>query len=442
MPLACIKIHKRCLIGWLYPAVIMWASFWISGYAQSARPVYYVTVEQGLTIPAAGMVRRALHEAEAADATALVVEVRGGGSLPATWPLVRELAAARVPIVTYIAPQGAHSGPIGTLLLAASHIAVMAPGSSAGFAQPLVDVPAGFSAATQQLVVEDAASRLVDWARARGRNADWIAQAVRSGAIIDAETAREMDPPVIDLVVTGDDLMPSLQGRRVTLANGEARTLHTLGADIRRVTPTLWEGLGQLLAIPTVAFVLFILGGTAIYLELANPGIGIPGVAGGLLIVAALVGFILAEVRPLAVVLLAAGLILIGLEHAAMTNGGLVLAGLVMIVFGALYLVDSTRTPGLNVSYSVIGGVSVLLLAAAVGLVIMAVRVRSRRPVTGQEMLIGQIAEVRRPLTPEGMVFVNGALWVAWTDQGPFEAGDLVEVAGIDGLRLYVRGLE
>ncbi len=72
----------------------------------------------------------------------------------------------------------------------------------------------------------------------------------------------------------------------------------------------------------------------------------------------------------------------------------------------------------------------------------MAVQVGSRRPVTGQETLIGQIAEVRRPLTPEGMVFVNGALWIAWTDQGPFEVGDLVEVAGIDGLRLYVRGLE
>ena len=34
---------------------------------------------------------------------------------------------------------------------------------------------------------------------------------------------------------------------------------------------------------------------------------------------------------------------------------------------------------------------------------------------------------------------VVGALWSAWSDQGPLQVGDLVEVAGIENLRLYVR---
>jgi membrane-bound serine protease (ClpP class) len=427
---------------WAWFSVVLAALLMGVGLAQTTRAVYYVTVDNALSTPAAGLVRRAITEAEAADAIALVVEVRDGGSLRAAWPLAREIEAADVPVVTYIAPRGTRSGPVGTLLVTASHVAVMAPDSEIGFAQPLTNVPAGFGDETQQLVVDEVTQQVAGWARARGRNADWVERAVQRGATIRAEDARALDPPVIDLVATNDELLTSLQGRRVTLANGEERTLDTLGAPVRQVTPSIWESLGQLLALPTVAFILFVLGGIAIYLEFATPGIGIPGITGGILVLVALVGFVLGEVRPLAVVLLAAGLVLVGLEHAVMSHGGFTLAGLVLVVLGALYLVDPARTPGVGVSLLTIGGVAVLLGGAAAGMLTLAIRVRSRPPSTGQEALIGQLAEVRQSLAPEGFVYVNGALWSAWTDQGPLQAGQLVEVVAVDGLRLYVRSLE
>lgn len=432
---------KLAVAGWLGLALLTLLP--LGAGAQTRGPVYYVTAEQGMTQPAVGLVGRALREAEAAGATALVIEAHGGGSIGATWPLAQALADAPVPVVVYIVPRNAQSGPVGTLLISAAHVAAMAPGASIGFAEPLVEVPARFSAATQEIVVDDAVKRLTSWARERGRNDEWVEQAVRSGAIIEAERAQALEPPVIDLVVTGEDeLLQALQGRQVTLANGEERTLETLGAPIQRVTPTVWEALGQLLALPTVGFVLFVIGGIALYLELANPGIGIPGIAGGILIIAALTGFVLGEVRPLAVILLAAGLVVVGLEHVAMSHGGFTVAGLVLLVAGALYLVDPARTPGLGVSYVAIGGVAALLGAVAAGLVALAVRVRAHRPVTGQDALLGQLAEVRRPIAPEGMVFLNGALWSAWSDEGPFANGEFVQVAAVDGLRLYVRALD
>jgi membrane-bound serine protease (ClpP class) len=227
----------------------------------------------------------------------------------------------------------------------------------------------------------------------------------------------------------------------VLLPNGQERTLDTLGAEVRRVTPTIWETLGQLLALPTVAFVLFVIGGIGIYLEFATPGIGIPGVSGGILVIAALVGFVLGEVRPLAVILLAAGLVLVGLEHVATSHGGFTLAGLVLVVLGALFLVDQTRTPGAGVSLVTVGGVALLLGGVGAGIVALVVRARQQRPTTGQDALVGQLAEVRRSLAPEGYVFVNGALWSAWTDQSPLQPGELVEVVAVDGLRLFVRPL-
>jgi len=409
--------------------------------AQGRGRLYWVTVDQGLSVPAADRVRRALGQAEAANATALVVELRSGGSLNAAWPLARALYAARVPVVVWVGPRGADGGPVGTLLLAAADVAAMAPRATVGFAAPLVDVPAGFSEATQQLVVDDAAMQLAAWARERGRNAAWLERAVRSGAIIDAEQAIELEPPVVDVVASAEELPAALQGRQITVGEAEA-TLETFGARIQRVTPSFWEGLGQFLAIPTVAFLLFVLGGIAIALELTTPGLGIPGATGAIMIVAALVGFWLGDVRPLAVLVLVSGMVLVGLEHVVAAHGGLALTGTVLIVFGALFLVDTSRAPGMGVSLVVVGGVALALGAAVLGLLALATRVREQRPVTGRDALLGRLAEVRQPVAPEGLVFVDGALWSAWTDQGQFGAGELVEVAGIDGLRLYVKRVE
>lgn len=412
--------------------------------AQGRAPIYEVRLSRGITPPAAALVRRALQEAVAADVSALIVEIDdGGGVLDVAWALARDLHAASIPVVVWIGPGPVDGGPSGALLIAASAVAAGAPGSQIGFALPLARTPGGFSLRTQQLVVDDVVKELTGWQTMRGRNAEWIERAARTGAVLDAERARAIDPPVLDLVVaTEDELRVALAGRHVTLAAGAARTLDVIGAPLVTVEPTILETLAQVLAVPTVAFVLFVLGAVAIFLELANPGISLPGVAGGMLVVAALYGFAQSEVRPLAVLVLAAGLILVGLEHLVMSHGGFTAGGIVLLVLGALWLVDPARAPGLAVAPAAIAGTTVVLVAAVAGLVAFAMRIRRDRPKTGAEALVGQIAEVRRAIDPEGMVYVAGALWSAWSDDGPLRVGDLVEVAGIENLRLYVRRLE
>jgi membrane-bound serine protease (ClpP class) len=408
--------------------------------AQSRARVYEVDLVHGVTPPAAGLVRRAVHEATAANAAALIVKVEGGGTVLRTaWTLARDLNAAAVPIVVYVGPGLVAGGPAATLLLAASDVAVMAPGATAGFAEPLATTPEGFTLQTQRLLVDDVAHDLTGWQQAHGRNTEWVDRAARVGAITDAEGARALNPPLIDAIATDDELLVAIQGRKVLAADGTAHTLDVLGASTTVVAPTTLEWLTQLLAIPTIAFVLFVLGVIAIYLELASPGASVPGVAGVALVIAALYGFFQTDVRPLAVVLLTAGLILAGLEHIVMAHGGLTLGGIILLVLGALLLVDPTRTPGMSVAPLAIVGTSGLLVLAVVGMVALALRVHRREPATGPAALIGQIAEVRRSIDPEGLVFVAGALWQAWSDDGPLAEGELVEVAAIDDLRLYVR---
>jgi membrane-bound serine protease (ClpP class) len=184
--------------------------------AQRPAPIYHVTLAHGVTPPAAGFAGRALQEAVAADASVLVVQISDGGSvLAAVWSLARELHAAPIPIVIWIGPGPINGGPAAALLLAAGDIAVMAPGSTTGFAFPLASAPSGFADQTRQLLIDDVVREVNGWQTEHGRNVDWLERAVRSGAMIDAERARTLDPPLIDLVAaTFDELQLGLTGRQ------------------------------------------------------------------------------------------------------------------------------------------------------------------------------------------------------------------------------------
>jgi len=56
--------------------------------------------------------------------------------------------------------------------------------------------------------------------------------------------------------------------------------------------------------------------------------------------------------------------------------------------------------------------------------------------------MVGHIGTVRESLHPAGMVFVDGALWLATATSGPLPAGTHVRVLGLDGLRLRVEPVQ
>jgi membrane-bound serine protease (ClpP class) len=111
-------------------------------------------------------------------------------------------------------------------------------------------------------------------------------------------------------------------------------------------------------------------------------------------------------------------------------------------VIGSLMLFDPAG-PGYQVSIWValaIAGTFVLLMVFALTKIVQA---RRRKPVTGQEDLVGQIGVVRRALNPAGLVFVHGELWQARSDEEPIGVGTEVVVERIDDdLVVHVRPAE
>jgi membrane-bound serine protease (ClpP class) len=413
--------------------------------AQAARgPLFFAEAEGTLTSVTVGYLRRALHLAEASDASALVIRLgSSGGVLRDIRPFAVEIVEARVPVVVYIAPTGTQSGAAGALFLSAAHISAMAPGTSFGSAAPLTRVDTALTEQTRDLVLDSVTDQIRDWNASRGRNTDWVDRAVREGVVLTNEQAFSTNPPSVDLVAADqEELLKLLEGRIVKLADGRSVQLATLGRSPAPVAPTLWERLRLALANPTIAFVLLVMGALAIYLEIAAPGTTVFAGVGVVLLAGAIVGFAALPVRWWSVLLLLLAFGLIGAEFLAPAHGALVITGIALLIVGALTLIDPAQAPETAIALWVVLLVALgLATFAAIG-VWLALRTRTRPVTTGQEALIGKLAEVRRRLDPEGMVFVEGALWQAVSEDGAAEAGDWVRVVAMHDLRLIVQRID
>ncbi len=409
--------------------------------AQSASgPIYLVEVDGVVTSVTVGYLQRALHVAEAADAQALIIELRNrGGVLEAIRTFAIEINQARVPVVVYVAPSGTQSGAAGAMFLSAAHISAMAPNTSFGDPTPLTQIDATLSEQTRDLVLASVAQQISDWNSARGRNTAWVERAVREGAVLTNQQAISLSPPAIDLVASQrSELLLLLNNRTVTLADGSSVMLSTLQSTPVSVAPTLWEQFRLTLADPTIAFVLLIIGALAIYLEFSVPGTTVFAGIGIVLIILAAMGLFVLPIRWWSLLILLVALGLIGVEFFSSTHGVFAVCGIALVVVSALTLIDPAQAPETMVALWVIVLMVLFLIAATAIGVWLVLRSHAQPIVTGQEALIGQLAQVRQRLDPQGMVFVEGALWQAVSEDGVVEVGDWVRVRAVHELQLIV----
>ncbi|MBC8164027.1 MAG: nodulation protein NfeD [Roseiflexaceae bacterium] len=441
-------MRSSCARAWAaLLAMVAWAALLCASTparAQVSGPIYTVELRGTITGATTEYLRRALQTAESANASALIILLGSqGGVLRDVRPFAGSLAEATVPVVVFVAPSGTQSGPTGALLLSAAHLSAMAPNTSFGSPLPLSRFDAALSEQTQVMLLDSVVDQLRDWNSTRGRSTVWIDQAVRDGLILTNEQAVALNPPAVDLIAADlGQLLTLLDGRSVALDNSTTATLTTLGRTNVAVEPTLWEGLRMALAEPTLAFALLIFGALLVYLEFAAPGTAIFAGSGIVLILGALVGLFALPVQPWAMLLLFVALALLGAEFFVSVHGALAVIGLVLMIVSGLNLIDPAQAPGTSIALWAILGIAALLGAAVAAVTLMAVRVRRRPVTTGQEGLIGRIAEVRQALDPEGMVYVDGALWQAICEDGEAERGERVRVTAVHNLQLIVRKIE
>ena len=413
--------------------------------AQAASgPVFVAEVQGTVTSVTIDYLRRALRMAQAANANVLVIQMsNSGGVLRDARAFAGEIAAASVPVAVYVAPAGTQSGAAGALFLSAAHVAAQAPDTSFGSPYPLTQVDSALSQQTRDLLLDTVTNQIREWNAARGRNVAWIDRAVREGVVLDNQQASALNPPAVDIVAANRaELLTSLEGRQIKLQNGSSVRLQTLGRSVVEIAPSAWESVRLALSDPTIAFVLLVLGVLAICFEFAAPGTSVFAGVGVVLLLAAGLGLWVLPLRWWALLLLLLALGLLAGEFAVHTHGALAIAGVALLGVGALNLIDPAQAPNTVIALWVIILVALALVAFVALGIWLAVRSRGQPLATGQEALVGRLAEVRQPLDPDGLVFVEGALWRAISEDGPVDAGDWVRVASVHDLRLVVRRID
>ncbi len=427
----------RRLAGFLLPAALAAGGWALAGEAPAppdGRTVYVMRADGPVTASMVGSLTDAIRRTDQENAEALIIELdTPGGLVTSMRDIIKEMLAAKRPIVVYVSPNGAHAGSAGAFVTLAAHVAAMAPVTNIGASTP-VSMTGEMTKAMEKKVVNDAAAFMRTIAERHGRNVKVAEEWVREGT---AKTATEaLENKVIDLIANDlNDLLAKLDGRTVTTAAGKF-TLHTKGARVQRLELSFRDLVLKIISDPNVAFILLLLGAAGLYFEFSTPGAILPGVVGAICLILAFYALQFLPINYVGLLLILLAIVLFIAEIKIVSHGILTIGGVIAMILGGIMLIDSPG-PFLRISLATV--VLTALGMAAFFLVVVGAGVRAmrRKPATGREGLVGEVGVARTRLAPDGQVFVHGELWQARCDEeaGP---GEEVRVTGVEGLRLRV----
>ena len=364
---------------------------------------------------------------EGFDAAVIVLDTPGGLSSSMEKMYKAELAS-EIPVVVYVAPDGAQATSAGVFVAQAADILGMAPSTTIGSSTPITGTGQDLDEDLRRKAINSFASQLRTLAERHGRNGDWAEQAVRSASNLTETEALEQN--VIDVIAPS---LPALLDE-IDGMEADGKPVDTAGAAIEEVSLSGWKRILDLLVDPNVIALLLSIGTLGIIVELWNPGLVFPGTVGAISLILALLGASVLPISWAGVLLMMLAAIFFAAEAFVVSHGALTVAGAVSFVFGALILFDPAG-PGYQVSLWVALAIALSISAFMFFVAAKLVQARRRPPETGDTLLVGALAVVDR----DGWVHANGERWRATSsDDRPLRPGDEVRVVGVDGLTLAV----
>ncbi len=420
-----------------------WISLATAGLVLGAAPetfgaqVGLIKIDGAIGPATASYVGRALEVAAAQHDECLILQLNTpGGLLDSASEIVQDFYDSKVPTVVYVAPAPARAGSAGVFITMAADVAAMAPSTRIGAAHP-VELGTGGEVEnpgkTMETKIEnDTAIFAKTIAEKRHRNANWAMASVRESVSTNAEAALQLN--VIDLIANDlPDLLKKLDGRKV----GD-KILHTANATVVEIPMNAWEQFSRLFLRPEVMFILMLVVIYGFIGELSSPGAILPGVAGA---IALLLVLYMSSILPVNVT----GLVLIGLaitlfivDIFAPTHGILTAGGIVAFFLGAMMLF-SQAGPGFGLSPAYVIPATILTAAFFIFVVGKGIRAQFRPVQSGKETMLGRTVKALSRIDSQGgKVFIEGENWNA-VSETPVEAGQPVEITGIEGLTLKVK---
>jgi membrane-bound serine protease (ClpP class) len=406
--------------------------------ADSIGPVEVLPIAGTIDEGMAHMVQRAVREAPARHARAIVLDVNTFGGLVSAGTEIRDaLLASQIPIYAYVSQRAWSAGALVTL--AATKI-VMAPGASIGAAEPIPKSVKTVSALRGEF----------ESTAARNHRDPRLA-----GAMVDATLdAQPYKGPGAILTLTADD------ATHARFVDGVAPTMTMAladfglgGARVENATYTLGEEVARFATNPAVSGLLLAIGFLGLLIEMQT----LHGVAGAIGVTALTLFF--------------------GTHVYAGFSNGFVIALAVLGVLGILFELHVLPGHGVAGGLGVIALVAAIVLsfgfafifvavqALAVAIVLTAIfftlatRVYPENAfvarfafvgVQGPDYvaspnpleLIGQTGTASSYLRPAGVAMIDGKRIDVLTEGEFVTAGSAVRVTRVEGARIFVRPAE
>src|SRR3984957_3630133 len=383
-----------------------------------------------------------IHDAARRGASLILITISTPGGLDTSMrSIIQAILESPVPVVNYASPPGSRAASAGFFILLSADIAAMSPGTDTGAASPILAIggqPVQIDDTLHKKIVNEAAAYLRSYTSKRGRNSELAATAVTDAKAFSEKEA--LDGKLIDIVTSSrEDLLAKLDGRSITRFDGSTVKLELPHPVIVATDMTSREKFLSRIVQPDAFFILLIIGVLGLYAEFTHPGMFAPGVFGVIALVLALYAMHMLPINFAGLLLIVVALVLFVMEAKYPTHGVLGVGGVLAMVLGALFLINSPLTGG-GVSLSAALGVAIPSAVIIIILMRLVLRSRSWKMSTGKEELIGEVGEVTEPVESAGlpgMVFVHGELWRAITRQGEeIPKGTRVRVKKIAGLTL------
>ena len=397
--------------------------------------IYLLTVDGTIGPPIANYIIDRIEIAEMHNA-AVLIEINTPGGLDTSMrEIIQKIMNADVPVIGYVAPEGARAASAGAIIMLACDITAMTPTSSIGAAHP-VSMGAKIDSTMEKKVVNDMLSYVASIAQKTGRNEDIAKKMVSESISLHAREALE-ENVITYLASSRDDLLKQIDSSEI-IKNDDVFIMNTKHADVIPHRMNFIEKFLFYITNPNIAYILLMLGIYGLIAEFSSPGIGFAGVFGAISLLLAFFALSNLPVNIVGLLLIILGFILLFLELKVQSSGILGIGGVVGIVLGSMMLIQS-KAPFLRISLSLIIGVAIFTILFFLLLITLVLKVHKSKVTTGREGEIGERGLTKTILDPEGQVFVRGELWTAISTDGKIDENEPIEVIKIKDLTLWVK---
>ena len=360
-----------------------------------------------------------------------------GGLVSTTKDIITLVGREKRPLVVWITPEGASASSAGAIIASAAHFIFMSPGTNIGAATPVALGEDLKESDGRSKALNDLSALVRSLSESRGRPAEPFEKMIRTAESYTDKEALKLG--IIDGIISSERDILNFIGKKPVNIDGVVTNLKADDVPVKIYEPSMGQSILEVIANPSTAYIIFLIGVALIYFEFQAPGGYIAGAFGTFFVILSGIAF---QVLPLdwgSMGLIMAGIFLLILEVFIVSYGLLSIAGLIAFTVGSLFLFKGD-TGFISIQYPVI--LSTLAgVATGVGLLVWYLWRESKRQVATHDFFLpvgakGQV--LSRINTNEYQVKVRGEIWRASAEE-ELNVNDPIAVIFVDAKKLSLK---